>query len=240
MSRVFATGLGDQNMVIEDVTIETETSREKQPKATEVLGVGRCGPAFAGGSGVRCRTRGSGVDGKAVADRGVRTRNGDHKGVSAGRGAAGGMPRRWGGGRACAVGAAGRQTHLGVRGHLRVAGRAHRIERAHGAAADRLAHRGGDRDQGGCRWPRHQRPARGTVADRHRRDRLPQGAPVFDGDRGPHDRPVGVGRRGPQPGHAGPVLRPARRRAGEAAHPRQLRRRGMDCTPWCVHARRRR
>jgi len=37
MSRVFATGLGDQNMVIEDVTIETETSREKQPKATEVL-----------------------------------------------------------------------------------------------------------------------------------------------------------------------------------------------------------
>ena len=37
MSRVFATGLGDQNMVIEDMTIETETSREKQPKATEVL-----------------------------------------------------------------------------------------------------------------------------------------------------------------------------------------------------------
>ena len=37
ISRVFATGLGDQNMVIEDVTIETETSREKQPKATEVL-----------------------------------------------------------------------------------------------------------------------------------------------------------------------------------------------------------
>lgn len=37
MSRVFATGLGDQNMVIEDVTIETETTGRKQPKTTEVL-----------------------------------------------------------------------------------------------------------------------------------------------------------------------------------------------------------
>ena len=37
MSRVFATGLGDQNMVIEDVTIETETTGRKQPKTSEVL-----------------------------------------------------------------------------------------------------------------------------------------------------------------------------------------------------------
>ena len=37
MSRVFATGLGDQNMVIEDVSIETETSRGKTPVTSEVL-----------------------------------------------------------------------------------------------------------------------------------------------------------------------------------------------------------
>jgi len=37
MSRVFATGLGDQTMVIEDVAIETETSRGNRPKTTEVL-----------------------------------------------------------------------------------------------------------------------------------------------------------------------------------------------------------
>ena len=36
-SRIFATGLGDQNMVIEDVTIETETTGRKQPKTSEVL-----------------------------------------------------------------------------------------------------------------------------------------------------------------------------------------------------------
>ena len=36
-SRLFATGLYDQNMVIEDVTIETETSRGKQPVTSEVL-----------------------------------------------------------------------------------------------------------------------------------------------------------------------------------------------------------
>jgi hypothetical protein len=37
MSRVFAAGLGDQNMVIEDVTIETETTGRKEPKTSEVL-----------------------------------------------------------------------------------------------------------------------------------------------------------------------------------------------------------
>ena len=113
MSRVFAAGLGDQNMVIEDVAIETETSRGKRPKTGEVLvfsvrpkasQVGRCS---------RCRKRCPGYDGgdgcAAMAHPGCW----DDEGLSAGRGAAGGMPRGWGGGRACAVGAAGRQAHLG-------------------------------------------------------------------------------------------------------------------------------
>ena len=59
MSRVFATGLGDQNMVIEDVTIETETSREKQPKATEVLVFSVRPKASQAG---RCRRRCPGYD----------------------------------------------------------------------------------------------------------------------------------------------------------------------------------
>ena len=37
MSRVFATALGDQNMVIEDVMIETETTGRKRLRSTEVL-----------------------------------------------------------------------------------------------------------------------------------------------------------------------------------------------------------
>jgi transposase len=37
MSRVFAAGLGDQNMVIEDVTIEAEITRGRNPTASEVL-----------------------------------------------------------------------------------------------------------------------------------------------------------------------------------------------------------
>jgi transposase len=37
MSRVFAVGLGDQNMVVEDVSIEVETSRGKNPATSEVL-----------------------------------------------------------------------------------------------------------------------------------------------------------------------------------------------------------
>jgi transposase len=36
-SRVFAAGLGDQNMVIEDVSIEVETTRGKKPATSEVL-----------------------------------------------------------------------------------------------------------------------------------------------------------------------------------------------------------
>ena len=37
MSRVFARSLGDQNMVIEDVSVEVETSRGRNPVSTEVL-----------------------------------------------------------------------------------------------------------------------------------------------------------------------------------------------------------
>ena len=36
-SRVFAAGLGDQNMVVEDVSVEVETTRGKWPKTSEVL-----------------------------------------------------------------------------------------------------------------------------------------------------------------------------------------------------------
>lgn len=34
--RVFASGLGDHNMVIEDVSVETEASRGKNPTTSEV------------------------------------------------------------------------------------------------------------------------------------------------------------------------------------------------------------
>ena len=91
MSRVFATGLGDQNMVIEDMTIETETSREKQPKATEVLVVLSVRPIRSWavvrgvGSGVRGMTRGAGT---GTGSGGGGPGCGDHKSVSAGRGAA--------------------------------------------------------------------------------------------------------------------------------------------------------
>ncbi len=37
MSRVFAAGLVDQNMLIEDVSIQTETSRGRNPVTSEVL-----------------------------------------------------------------------------------------------------------------------------------------------------------------------------------------------------------
>jgi transposase len=63
MSRIFAAGLGDQNMVIEDVTIETETSRGKRPKTSEVLVFAvRCKAREAGRCS-RCRKRCPGYDG---------------------------------------------------------------------------------------------------------------------------------------------------------------------------------
>jgi transposase len=63
MSRVFATGLGDQNMVIEDVTIETETSRGRRPTPTEVLVFSVRPKAGEAGRCSRCRKRCPGYDG---------------------------------------------------------------------------------------------------------------------------------------------------------------------------------
>jgi len=63
MSRIFAAGLGDQNMVIEDVTIETETSRGKRPKTSEVLVFSVRAKASQAGRCSRCRQRCPGYDG---------------------------------------------------------------------------------------------------------------------------------------------------------------------------------
>lgn len=62
MSRVFATGLGDQNMVIEDVTIETETTGRKRPKTSEVLVLSVRAKASQAGRCSRCRKRCPGYD----------------------------------------------------------------------------------------------------------------------------------------------------------------------------------
>ena len=62
MSRVFATGLGDQNMVIEDVTIETETTGRKRPKTSEVLVFSVRPKASQAGRCSRCRKRCPGYD----------------------------------------------------------------------------------------------------------------------------------------------------------------------------------
>lgn len=63
MSRVFATGLGDQNMVIEDVAIETETSRGRTPVASEVVVLSVRPKASQAGRCSRCRQRCAGYDG---------------------------------------------------------------------------------------------------------------------------------------------------------------------------------
>jgi transposase len=63
MSRVFATGLGDQNMVIEDVAIETETSRGKRSTTSEVLVFSVRPKASQAGRCSRCRKRCPGYDG---------------------------------------------------------------------------------------------------------------------------------------------------------------------------------
>ena len=87
-------------------------------------------------SGARAMTAGTGRGRWRTLDVGTT------KAYPAVRGAAGGVRRAWGGGGARAVGAAGRQAHPGVRGHLRVAGRACGDERADGAVAGGVAHRG--------------------------------------------------------------------------------------------------
>jgi transposase len=62
-SRVFAAGLGSQNMVIEDVAIETETSRGKQPVTSEVLVLSVRPKASEASRCSRCRKRCPGYDG---------------------------------------------------------------------------------------------------------------------------------------------------------------------------------
>ena len=56
MSRIFATGLGDQDMVIEDVTIETETTGRKKPMTSEVLVFSVRPKASPAGRCSRCRS----------------------------------------------------------------------------------------------------------------------------------------------------------------------------------------
>jgi transposase len=61
-SRIFASGLGDANMVVEDVTIETETSRGKNPVTSEVLVFSVRPKASQAGRCPRCRARCPGYD----------------------------------------------------------------------------------------------------------------------------------------------------------------------------------
>ena len=105
------------------------------------------------------------------------------------------------------VSAAGVAVHHRVRGHHRMAGPSrHRFGRG-GAAAGRVAPGVGHRDPGGHRASRADRPTRGAVPDRDRRDQPPQRSALPDGRDLPRHRPVGVGGEGSHQGHAGPVLR---------------------------------
>ena len=61
--RVFAAGLGDQNMVIEDVSVEVETSRARKPQTGEVLVLSVRPKAAEAGRCSRCRRRCPGYDG---------------------------------------------------------------------------------------------------------------------------------------------------------------------------------
>ena len=61
-TRIFAAGLGDQNMVVEDVTIETETSRGKRPVTAEVMVFTVRPAAAAAGRCSRCLKRRPGYD----------------------------------------------------------------------------------------------------------------------------------------------------------------------------------
>jgi len=63
MSRVFASGLGGVNMVVEDISIEVETSRGRNPQAAEVLVLSVRPKAAQAGRCSRCRKRCPGYDG---------------------------------------------------------------------------------------------------------------------------------------------------------------------------------
>ena len=62
-ARIFAAGLGDHNMVVEDVAIEVETSRRKWPQTREVLVLTVRPKASEAGRCSRCRRRCPGYDG---------------------------------------------------------------------------------------------------------------------------------------------------------------------------------
>jgi len=62
MSRVFAVGLGDQNMIVEDVAVEVETSRGRSGNASEVLVFSVRPKAAEAGRCSRCRRRCPGYD----------------------------------------------------------------------------------------------------------------------------------------------------------------------------------
>lgn len=62
-SRIFAEALGDENMVVEDVAIETETSRGSNPVISEVLVLSVRPKASQVGRCSRCRRRCAGYDG---------------------------------------------------------------------------------------------------------------------------------------------------------------------------------
>jgi transposase len=62
MSRVFAAGLGDHNMVVEGVSIEVETSRGKKPVTSEVLVLSVRPRASQASRCSRCRKRCPGYD----------------------------------------------------------------------------------------------------------------------------------------------------------------------------------
>jgi hypothetical protein len=61
MSRVFAAGLGDQNMMVEDVSVGGRTTRGKRPKTSEVLVFSVRPKASQAGRCSRCGTRCPGV-----------------------------------------------------------------------------------------------------------------------------------------------------------------------------------
>ena len=68
-SRIFAAALGDHSMIVEDVAIETETSRGRRPVTSEVLVVSvRCKASQASRCS-RCRRRCQGYDGGDAARR---------------------------------------------------------------------------------------------------------------------------------------------------------------------------
>ena len=62
-SRIFAAALGDQNMVVEDVSIEIETSRGRNPVTSEVLVLSVRPKASQASRCSRCRKRCPGYDG---------------------------------------------------------------------------------------------------------------------------------------------------------------------------------